>query len=164
MLPPKTVCQSGGSKPPPYGYEYDALRTAVDFPFPHEVSANRSCMLCGRVKTLPYNVGSTSLEPVGAAIGRPCGTIFPFTLGYGEYAVSSDTPRHYEECEARRGNPFSLGESFLFCMLLGIRIATPVCALRLAKSRLCRLLACTRLRAQWFAMTVYSKSISVSTW
>ena len=93
----------------------------------------------------------------------PAATLYMLVYICGGSAAPSKTPRHYEECEARRGNPFSLGEGFLFCMLLEVRIATPVCALRLAKSRLCRLLACTRLRAQWFAMTVCLSTFSVST-
>ena len=84
----------------------------------------------GGSKPPPYKYERTSLESVGADCISARAAPSPVSAcGFGEYAVSSNTPRHYEECEARRGNPFSLGESFLFCMLLGIRIATPVCAL-----------------------------------
>ena len=42
----------------------------------------------GGSKPPPYSIGCTSLEIVGATIGRPCGTIFRFKFGYGEYAAA----------------------------------------------------------------------------
>ena len=109
----------------------------------------------------PAGTGTSSIEK-GKVLTLPAVGSCVFSMFS---ANTQHLPKHHvitrrSAIADRRGNPFSLGEPVLHT--LGMRIATPVCALRLAKSRLCRLLACTRLRAQWFAMTVYLTTFSFS--
>ena len=58
-------------------------------------------ILGGRVKTLPYMVGRTGLESVGAIINRPCGTILLFTLGFGEKIQSCKSVILSERSESK---------------------------------------------------------------
>ena len=50
---------------------------AVYFSFPHRTGAKRQCLLCGRVKTLPYREDLLLRASVGVLFS------YPFCLGTG---------------------------------------------------------------------------------